>query len=508
MTTADPLRAEIDLLRVEIEVDPLRAEVDLLRVEADRLSAEVDPLRAANVLIVGLHYAPEQIGNAARTTAMARDLAEIAQHVTVFAGAAVDTRGVLGRIAGRARRNGLDHGVHLVRHRHRRPTRSGGLARARAERSFLRAVLRTPLRDAPDLVIGVLPSAGAAVAAARIAARFRAPLVLVVHDVVATRTRDAGLIGSAIARGQAEALRQAARVVLVGVGLRASVIALGIDRSRIDVLSEWTPSLPVKQEPTTVRARLGVAPDDLLVLYVGNVGSGQDVSTVVRAVRRIAGRAAQLTGRDEPPSSVSRSQWTGPGGPSGPDHGDGNSGDKNSNGDGNSGDGNRGGRRVRGERRNLRLLLVGEGSQRDDLQAASADLPGVSWLDPVTAADYPGLLGAADVLVVTEPPGRPDRTLLSRVESYLRAGRPVIAAVNPDGHADRVLRSVPAAVVIVPPGDSGALAAALIRLRDDESERSRLREGARGYAETELGGGGAVGGLRDVVRTALTARVR
>jgi colanic acid biosynthesis glycosyl transferase WcaI len=481
MTTADPQRAEIDLLRVEIgadprsaeldplqvEVDPLQVEVDLLRVEADRLSAEVDPLRAANVLIVGLHYAPEQIGYAPRSTAMARDLATIAQRVTVFTGAATDARGLLDRIGGRAGRSTHDHGVHLVRHQHHLPARAGGPARARTERSFLRAVLRTPLRDAPDLVIGVLPSAGAAVAAARIAHRFRAPLLLLVHDVVATR--DTGLAGSAIARGQAEALRQATRVVLVGPGLRASVIALGIDRARIDVLADWSPSLPVKQEPATARARLGVAPDELLALYVGNVGLGQDVSTVVRAVRRIAGRAARTEQQEA----------------------------------------HRGGTDPAGAgRRNLRMLLVGEGSQRTDLQSASADLPGVSWLDPVTAADYPGLLAAADVLVVSEPPGRLDRTLPSRLESYLRAGRPVIAAVNPGGDADRALRSVPAAVLVVPPGDSGALATALTRWRDDQPERARLRAGARGYAEAELGGAGTARGLRDVVRTALTARGR
>jgi glycosyltransferase involved in cell wall biosynthesis len=63
-------------------------------------------------------------------------------------------------------------------------------------------------------------------------------------------------------------------------------------------------------------------------------------------------------------------------------------------------------------------------------------------------------------------------------------------------------------VLVVPPGDPGALASVLIRLRDDETERTRLREAARGYADAGLTGTVTARGLRDVVRSALIARVR
>jgi colanic acid biosynthesis glycosyl transferase WcaI len=272
------------------------------------------------------------------------------------------------------------------------------------------------------------------------------PLLLVVQDLMATMTRDGGLVASAVARGQAEALRQAARVVLVGAGLRASVIALGVDKARIDVLADWSPSEPERQEPAAIRARIGVSADEFAVVHIGNIGPGQDVPTLVRTARRIAGRSRE------------------PG------------------------------------RRELRLLLVGEGSQRASLAAAAADLPSVRFVDPITATEYPMLLAAADVLVVTELPGCPDRTLPSRLESYLRAGRPVVAAINPDGAADRVLRTVPGAAVIVPPGDSAALASALIQLRDSERDRARLRDAARSHADAAIHGAGPGRGLRDVVR--------
>ena len=432
-----------------LSLDPLRAEVELLRVEADRLGAEVDPLRVATLVIVGVSYAPDPRPVSRFTTAMARDLATIAERVLVFTGRAETGRSWA---PGRARRRAdQDGSVQLIRHRHHalgRPGRSGGLGRARYERSFLRAVLGTTVRSTPDVVIGVLPSIGAAVAAARVAERFRAPLLLVVQDLVATRTRDGGLIGTALARGQAEALRQAARVVLAGPELEGPVLALGVAKERIQILDDRTPAWPPIQIPAQARTRLEIAADGFLAVHIGNIGLGQDVPTLVRAARRIAG---------EPAGDV-------------------------------------------------RFLLVGEGRRREALEIAAADLPGVRFRNPVGANEYPVLLAAADVLVVTEPRDHPDRTLPSRVESYLRAGRPIVAAINADGPADRLLQSVGGAAVIVPAGDDVALASVLTRLRDNDHERMRLADCARHYADLVMRGGSAADNLRDVVRALLTGR--
>jgi putative colanic acid biosynthesis glycosyltransferase WcaI len=430
-------------MKERVDVDPLRAEVELLRTEADRLGAEVDPLRVANLLIVAVGYTPQDSAVARYTTVMARDLATIAERVAVFTGLTDEPRRL--RLPGSSRRTfSHDRGVHLVRHRYHSPTRPGGLGRARYERSFLRAVLGTQVRSTPDVVIGVLPSIGAAVAAARVAYRFRAPLMLVVQDLVATRTRDGGLVGTALARGQAEALRQAARVALVDAELRPAVEALGVAPHRIQVLADRV--LPEEQVPAAARLRLGVPVDGLVVVHIGNIGSGQDVPTLVRAARRIADQEAVQ----------------------------------------------------------VRFVLVGEGSQREGLQLATADLPAVRFRDPVTASEYPLLLAAADVLVVTERSGHPDRTLPSRLQSYLRAGRPIVAAVNADGDADRLLQSVGGAAVTVPAGDDGMLASVLIRLRNDGRERIRLADCARDYADAVIRGGNPAGGLRAIVRTVLS----
>jgi colanic acid biosynthesis glycosyl transferase WcaI len=404
-------------MRERTDLDPLRAEVELLRVEADRLGADLDPLRVAALMIVGVNYYPETSAVARYTTAMARDLAAVAERVQVLTGR---TEPPGPRRLGQARRRADQDGrVHLVRHRHHSPNRPGALGRARYERSFLRAVLSTPIRNTPDVVIGVLPSIGAAVAAARLAERLRAPLLLVVQDLDVAQARDGGLIGGALARGQVEALRQAARVVLSAAELEGPVIALGVAKSRITILDERTPAPVAVPSPRSARDRLTIEANGLVVVHIGNIGFGQDVPTLVRAARQIS---------------------------------------------------------------DVQFLLVGEGRQRETLEAAAADRPGVQFRDSVSASEYPVLLAAADILVVTERSGHPDRTLPSRLQSYLRAGRPIVAAINAEGDADRLLQSVGAAAVTVPAGDDVALAAVLTRLRDDERERARLTAAARTYA--------------------------
>jgi colanic acid biosynthesis glycosyl transferase WcaI len=404
-----------------------------------------DPLRDLGVLIVGANYAPEAIGVGPHTTSMARSLAAITARVTVFTGIPHNPAGSLPLVYRRNRRSyGSDAKVDLVRHRHHIPTAQGGVGRLRFELGFARAVLATPVRHVPDLVIGVMPSVGGGFAAARLAERFSVPLVVVLQELAGARRLEGGLVGAAIARRQAWALRQATRVVIVREELRAAVRALGVGDGRIDLVANWSFNPTLRLDRRTARARLGLPKDGFLVIHSGNIGFGQDVPTVVRAARRLAGR--------------------------GPDVG---------------------------------FLLVGDGSQRKALELATADLPGVMFLDPVNAQNYPVLLAAADVLVLNERPGHPDRTLPSKLRSYLLAGRAIVAAVNPDSETDQALRAVPGAALTVMPGDAQALAAALARLRDGVQECDRMGVAANSFAESAVIGTTVAGGLRDVVRNAL-----
>jgi glycosyltransferase involved in cell wall biosynthesis len=88
---------------------------------------------------------------------------------------------------------------------------------------------------------------------------------------------------------------------------------------------------------------------------------------------------------------------------------------------------------------------------------------------------------ASDALLVSlgQFPGL-EGMVLSKLYDSCSVGRPVVVAAP--GETRRVAEQAGAALC-VPPGDSGELAAAVRRLRDDASLRDRIAQGARSFAE-------------------------
>jgi glycosyltransferase involved in cell wall biosynthesis len=119
------------------------------------------------------------------------------------------------------------------------------------------------------------------------------------------------------------------------------------------------------------------------------------------------------------------------------------------------------------------LVIAGAGPLDAELRH-QAGLAGVAvrFLGP--RRDVPALLGAADVVVV--PSTWEGQPLV--VQEALRAGRPLVAT-RVGGMADLTGDD---GAVLVPPGDPGALAAAVTRILDDPEAAARLAAAARGQA--------------------------
>lgn len=127
-----------------------------------------------------------------------------------------------------------------------------------------------------------------------------------------------------------------------------------------------------------------------------------------------------------------------------------------------------------------RLVLVGDGPQRQSMQQLAIDL-GVAhaarFTGPVPHAEVPRLLAAADVAVAPVPTMQRDLWLSPmKLFEYMATGLAVVgskagqvADVVGDGRSG----------LLVPPGDAPALAAALARLIEDQALRSRLGRQAR-----------------------------
>ncbi len=131
----------------------------------------------------------------------------------------------------------------------------------------------------------------------------------------------------------------------------------------------------------------------------------------------------------------------------------------------------------------FRLLLVGEGPCREQLQSLASEVaPGaVEFRDAIPPAQVAPLMRASDALLVSldATPGL-EGFVPSKLFDCCAVRRPVVVAVA--GEAASLAAGADAGLC-VPPGNPDELAAAVRRLRDDDTLRDRLGSAARAFAE-------------------------
>jgi colanic acid biosynthesis glycosyl transferase WcaI len=117
---------------------------------------------------------------------------------------------------------------------------------------------------------------------------------------------------------------------------------------------------------------------------------------------------------------------------------------------------------------------------KPQLEIASTGLSNIRLL-PLQPFERLGeLLCMADIHLLPQSLGAADLVLPSKLSGMLASGRPVIATCLTGTEIEAVVSQCG---VIVPPQDSGALAAAVCRLADDRATRLELGSRARAYAE-------------------------
>ncbi|NGO73592.1 glycosyltransferase [Streptomyces boncukensis] len=347
-----------------------------------------------------------------------------------------------GRWAAHERRGG----VRVYRRRHWVPSRQSAVHRALYEASILaHGVLAPPRAGRPaDAVVAQLPSLAGGVLAARLARRARAPFVPVVQDLMGAAAAQSGISGGGRAAALAASVerRVLGSATLVGViheTFTERVRALGVPRERIRVVPNWSHIPAPCRDRAETRRRLGWPDGAAVVLHSGNMGLKQGLEVLVEAARRAPA---------------------------------------------------------------LRVVLMGDGSQRERLRALADPLPNVDLLPPAAEADFPEVLAAADVLAVTQRASVLDMSVPSKLTSYFAAGRPVIASVAPDGGtAGEIRRS--GAGELVPPEDPRALADGVLALAADPARAGALGTAGRDYAERHLGRAAGLARYDDLLAEAL-----
>jgi putative colanic acid biosynthesis glycosyltransferase WcaI len=412
------------------------------------------PLAGKHALLVGINYAPEPTGIAPYTTGMAEHLAKHAGRVTMLTGMPHYPNWTLNRADRWVLRSskelalGNGNGLTLRRARHYVPRSQSAITRAWYEASFLANASSTRFRHRPDLVIGVTPSLSGAVTGARLARRHGSKLLIVVQDLMAKAATQSGIRGGDYAARttaaiERYALTKADRVAIVSEAFRDQLHEYGVADEKISVLPNWTHISPTQLSQSQCRRDLGWPIDPFTVVHTGNMGLKQDLGNMVEAARLC--------------------------------------------------------QNVPG----IHFVIVGDGSQRAEVETQGADVQNLTFVDPLHGDEYPKALAAADLLVVNERPGVGDMSLPSKLTSYLSTGRPVLAAVAPDGATALELKNTGGAALLVPPGGPAAFVAAVLALRLDPARRTRMAVAGREYAEATLGEKAAASRLDDLIEECL-----
>jgi colanic acid biosynthesis glycosyl transferase WcaI len=347
-----------------------------------------------------------------------------------------DVTVITGRLHGHEKEEDYErrNGVQIIRVHSTSYDRAPLHRRAANYFTYLARALRRGLAAArPDVVLCMTDPPLVGNVASIVARRFRAPFVIVSQDVfpeIAVRLRrlDQPLLVALLRVLISLPLRRADRVVAIGPVMRERLIAKG-SRERCTVtIPNWvdtTTITPRSQDNEWSRAR-GLA-GRFVVMHSGNVGHAQNLEVLVHA-------ATQLDDLDD-----------------------------------------------------LSIVVIGEGARHQVISAlADRVAPGrVTFLPYQPRSLLSESLSAAAVHYVGLPEGLAGYIVPSRVNGILAVGRPVLAAVDPDGETATLVREADCGVVVAP-GDPGAVAEAIRAFSRSRTELVALGANARSYAETHV----------------------
>jgi len=386
-----------------------------------------------DVLLLTLNFPPEHTGIAPYTGALAVGLSEAGFEVSARVAHPHYPEWRVRKGYGQWRRTERLDGVEVQRLLHYVPRVPRGVRRLLSELSF-GSRLMVGRFGRPRVVVTVSPplfSTALVVLRLRLARR-RPPLIVWVQDIYTlglAETGEGGRLTQRITKWvESYALRAADVVVVIHERFREFVTEeLGVASTKVVVVRNWT-HLPRWEPVERLKARvaLGWPPDVTLAVHTGNMGAKQGLENVVEAARLADERGTPV-----------------------------------------------------------HFVLLGDGGERRALEECAKGITRLSFIDPLSDSDYPLALAAADVLIVNEKQGVGAMAVPSKLTSYFAAGRPVVAATDPNGITAAEVLAANSGVVVAA-GDPCALLAAVSALGMDSEAAERYGLNGRKYRESVL----------------------
>lgn len=371
------------------------------------------------ILLVGINYAPDLIGVAKYNAELCESLFGEGHEVRVItAPPYYPAWNIPAKFSAPYFRATDVNGVRVTRTPIYVPGQPTGAKRLVHHASFaltsMLPVLKEALSWRPDIMLSVAPSLMSAAFVSLIARRTGARSWLHVQDFEVDAAFDLGLLRNQKLRAtmlsvESAILRTFDRVSSISPQMVERLRDKGVAADRATEVRNWidTSAIVPSSRQTRYRDQFGISSRDVVGVYSGTMSNKQGLDLVIEA--------ASLSAASQP---------------------------------------------------NLHFLLAGEGPHKAKLVEMAAGHPRIHFLGLQPVENFNELMATADFHLIPQKAEAADLVLPSKLGAVLASGRPVIAMAS-DGTG--LAAEIEGAGLVVPPGDTHALAAAIGALISDSA---------------------------------------
>ena len=289
-------------------------------------------------------------------------------------------------------------------------------------------------RGKPDMVFGAMQPLSVGAVLPVVAKLKGAKLVFNIQDLHPDAQIKLGLLKNRLLIRLLKGLerygyRSANGLSVICDDFKAHCMAEGVEERRIAVIRNWIDLDEIKPGPrlNAFRSELGLTEQDFVILFAGTIGLASGADVLPDLAERLIAEA------------------------------------------------------------DIKLVIVGEGELLSTIKESAEERGlGNMIFRPFQPRERLGEVQAiADVSVVTIRPGSEQMSVPSKVLGYMAAARPVLVAAEKKSETARFIVESRAGV-IVPPGDPGAIASAVLEMRARPREAAEMGCSGRRFLERNL----------------------
>ncbi|GMX63496.1 WcaI family glycosyltransferase [Paenibacillus elgii] len=297
-------------------------------------------------------------------------------------------------------------------------------------------VLIAQLFRRPDLLLAVEPPLVISPASVLLSKLFRTKTWLHVQDFEVDAAFDLGLLPQKPALKKAVLgmerwlMKRFDAVSSISPKMTEKLLSKGVPERKVRFFPNWVDTSAIYPLPEPVddyRKQLGIAPDDIVFLYSGNMGAKQGLEIVLDA----AERTKAIT--------------------------------------------------------QIKFMMCGDGVAKEELvrQAGERKLDNIYFLPLQPTERLNALLNTADVHLLIQKGSASDLVMPSKLTGMLASGKPVLATAD-EGTSVHTVITESQAGITVPAEQAEKLADAVYTLSIERERRATLGSNARIYAEQRL----------------------